>query len=182
LEALVAAGAFDFTGKARKALFEASEGALAQGAAAQKDRESGQFGLFAKAKSADDAPEERVPGKEEWTERERLALEKQALGFYITGHPLARYADDVKRYATHTCASLANAKGFEKVAVAGIVQGWRERLTKTGKKIAFATLEDLTGARDLVMYDDVVQKYEALLKGDEPVLVRGMVRMAEKFG
>jgi len=62
------------------------------------------------------------------------------------------------------------------------VQGWRERLTKTGKKIAFAVLEDLTGARDLVIYDDIIQKYEALLKGDEPVLVRGMVRLAEKFG
>jgi DNA polymerase III subunit alpha len=183
VEALVAAGAFDFTGKPRRALFECIEAALQQGASAQKDRESGQFGLFGGgAKALETAPEERVFGKEEWNERERLALEKQALGFYITGHPLARYAEDVKRFATHTCASLANARGFEKIAVAGIVQGWRERLTKTGKKIAFAVLEDLTGARDLVIYDDIVQKYESLLKGDEPVLVRGMVRLAEKFG
>jgi DNA polymerase III subunit alpha len=183
VEALVAAGAFDFTGKPRKALFECIEAALQQGASAQKDRESGQFGLFGGgAKAADKAPEERVLGKEEWGERERLALEKQAIGFYITGHPLARYAEDVKRFATHTCASLATARGFEKVAVAGIVQGWRERLTKTGKRIAFAVLEDLTGARDLVIYEDIVQKYDSLLKGDEPVLVRGMVRMAEKFG
>ncbi len=180
LEALVCAGAFDFTGKPRKALFEASESALNAGSSAQKDRESGQFGLFAKAQSG--PPEERVTGKEEWSERERLQLEKQAIGFYITGHPLARYAEDVKRYATHTCASLANARGFEKVAVAGTVAGWRERLTKTGKKIAFATLEDLTGARDLVIYDDGVQKYEELLKGDEPLLIKGMVRLAEKFG
>jgi DNA polymerase-3 subunit alpha len=183
VEALVAAGALDFTGKPRKALFECIEAALQQGASAQKDRESGQFGLFGGgAKAAEKAPEERVFGKEEWSERERLALEKQALGFYITGHPLAGYADDVKRFATHSCSTLAAARGFEKVAVAGIVQGWRERLTKTGKKIAFAVLEDLTGARDLVIYDDAIQKYEALLKGDEPVLVKGMVRLAEKFG
>src|SRR5262249_6157765 len=183
LEALVAAGAFDFTGRPRKSLFDAIEAALQQGISAQKDRESGQFGLFGGgAKAAGAPPEARVKGSEEWAEKERLALEKQAIGFYITGHPLARYEGDVKRYATHTCASLANAKGFEKVAVAGIVQGWRERLTKTGKKIAFASLEDLTGARDLVMYDDIVQKYDALLKGDEPVLIKGMVRMAEKFG
>ncbi|TMA17155.1 MAG: DNA polymerase III subunit alpha [Deltaproteobacteria bacterium] len=183
VEALVTAGAFDFTGKPRRALFECIEAALQQGASAQKDRESGQFGLFGGgAKAADGPPEERVFGKEEWSERERLALEKQALGFYITGHPLARYAEDVKRFATHTCSSLATARGFEKVAVAGIVQGWRERLTKTGKKIAFAMLEDLTGARDLVIYEDIVQKYESLLKADEPVLVRGVVRMAEKFG
>src|SRR5712671_1010211 len=183
VEALVTGGAFDFAGKPRKALFECIEAAVQQGASAQKDRESGQFGLFGGGpKAADKPPEERVFGKEEWSERERLALEKQALGFYITGHPLARYAEDVKRFATHTCASLATARGFEKVAVAGIIQGWRERLTKTGKRIAFAVLEDLSGARDLVIYEDVAQKYESLLKGDEPVLVRGMVRMAEKFG
>ncbi|HKC60468.1 MAG TPA: DNA polymerase III subunit alpha [Myxococcales bacterium] len=188
LEALVAAGAFDFTGKPRKALWDAIEPALAQGSSAQKDRESGQFGLFStparRAASAGElpAPEERVFGKEEWSERERLAKEKEALGFYITGHPLARYADDVKRYATHTCASLATAKGFEKVAVGGIVTGYRERLTKMGKKIGFAVLEDLTGTRDLVLYEDVLQRFEELLKGDDPVLVRGVVRLAEKFG
>jgi DNA polymerase-3 subunit alpha len=184
LEALVAAGAFDFTGKPRNALWDAIEPALAQGSAAQRDRESGQFGLFGGPKRGEGptAPEERVSGKEEWSERERLAKEKEALGFYITGHPLARYVEDVKRYATHTCASLATAKGFEKVAVAGIVTGYRERLTKTGKKIGFAVLEDLTGTRDLVLYEDVLQRFEELLKGDDPVLVRGLVRLAEKFG
>jgi DNA polymerase-3 subunit alpha len=188
MEALVAAGSFDFTKKPRKALWDSIEAALAQGGAAQRDRDSGQFGLFgAPKKGAGAAPaaqavDERVFGKEEWPERERLAKEKEAIGFYITGHPLARYEADVKRYATHTCASLANARGFEKVAVAGIVTGWRERITKTGKKISFASLEDLTGARDLVIYDDAVQKYEAILKGDDPVLVKGAVRLAEKFG
>ncbi|MFL5444891.1 MAG: DNA polymerase III subunit alpha, partial [Myxococcales bacterium] len=171
VEALIAAGAFDFTQKPRKALWDAIEPALAQGAAAQRDRESGQFGLFASARRGEpDAPEERIPGKEEWPERERLAKEKEALGFYITGHPLARYADDVRRYATHTCASLASAKGFEKVAVAGVVAGYRERLTKTGKRIGFAALEDLTGTRDLVLYEDILQRFEALLKGDDPLL------------
>ncbi|MFL5423245.1 MAG: DNA polymerase III subunit alpha, partial [Myxococcales bacterium] len=73
VEALIAAGAFDFTQKPRKALWDAIEPALAQGAAAQRDRESGQFGLFASARRGEpDAPEERVPGKEEWPERERL--------------------------------------------------------------------------------------------------------------
>jgi DNA polymerase-3 subunit alpha len=88
----------------------------------------------------------------------------------------------VKRFATHTCASLANAGAFEKVSVGGIVTGWRERLTKTGKKIAFASLEDLTGTRDLVLYDDVVQKFESLLKSEDPLLIKGAVRLAEKFG
>ena len=185
VEALVAAGAFDFTQKPRLALWDSIEAALSQGQAAQRDRDSGQFGLFGAPKKGvtiSSAVEERVFGKEEWPERERLAKEKEAIGFYITGHPLARYEADVKRWATHTCASLGNARGFEKVAVAGIVTGWRERITKTGKKISFASLEDLTGARDLVIYDDAVQKYEAILKGDDPVLVKGTVRLAEKFG
>jgi len=183
LEALIAAGAFDFTGRPRKALWDAVEAALAQGTAAQKDRESGQFGLFAAPKKgAAEAVEERVPGREEWAERERLAKEKEALGFYITGHPLARYEADMKRFATHTCLSLADARGFEKVGVCGIVTGFRERLTKTGKRIGFAVLEDLTGTRDLVLYEDVLAKYETLFRGDEPLLVKGAVRLAEKFG
>src|SRR5438105_159605 len=81
LEALVAAGAFDFTGKPRKALWDAIEPALAQGSSAQKDRESGQFGLFGGPKPGEPAAsEERVFGKEEWGERDRLAKEKEALG------------------------------------------------------------------------------------------------------
>src|SRR5205085_4316461 len=122
------------------------------GWAAQRDRESGQCGLFGagRGRGEPEATEERVFGKEEWSERDRLAKEKEALGFYITGHPLARYADDVRRYATHTCASLASAKGFEKVAVAGGVTGYRERLTKTGKRLGCAALADLTGPRHLL--------------------------------
>src|SRR2546425_2372302 len=153
VEALVTAGAFDFTGKPRRALFECIEAALQQGASAQKDRESGQFGLFGGgAKAADKPPEERVFGKEEWSERERLALEKQALGFYITGHPLARYAEEVKRFATHTCASLATARGFEKVAVAGIVQGWGGRLAENGQENALPMLEEPTGGPEPLVY------------------------------
>ena len=60
--------------------------------------------------------------------------------------------------------------------------GYRERFTKTGKKIGFAELEDLTGTRDLVLYEDVLQRFEDLLKSDDPLLVRGAVRLAEKFG
>src|SRR5256885_7976062 len=162
VEALVTAGAFDLTGKPRKALFECIEPALQQGASSQKDRQSGQFGLFGGgAKAADKPPEERGFGKEEWSERGRLALEKQALGFYITGHPLARYAEEVKRFATHTCASLATARGFEKVAVGGIVQGWRGRAAENRKKNALPLLGEPAGARGLVVYDDIVPKYES---------------------
>ena len=149
---------------------------------AHKDRESGQSGLFATLIEEQPAAEHPLPKVNDWTGQEKLTAEKEMLGFYITGHPLARYAEDVKRFATHTCASLATARGFERVAVAGIVQGWRERLTKTGKKIGFAVLEDLTGTRDLVLYEDILQRFEELLKSDDPLLVRGVVRIAEKFG
>jgi DNA polymerase-3 subunit alpha len=110
--------------------------------------------------------------------------EKQTLGFYITGHPLDRYSDDLKRYATHTVAGLfgGNVRAFEKIQVAGIVYGWRERPTKTGKRLGFVTLEDFTGTIECVAYDESVQKFSELLTGDDPLLVRGKIRMNDRGG
>ena len=187
LEALVNAGAFDFTGQPRAALFESIPSALESGAGAQRDRASGQgslFGLLAggAAKGKEPQAAETYLKREEWSERERLQREKGAVGFYITGHPLARYAGDMGRFATHTCASLAGARGFEKVVLAGIVTGFRTRPTKTGKLMGFCTLEDLTGTRECICYDEVANKFGELLRGDEPVLMRGQVRIVERLG
>ncbi len=187
LEALVNAGAFDFTGQPRAALFESIPSALEAGASTQRDRASGQsslFGLLAGGKKggAEPAAVEAYIKRDEWGERERLAREKAALGFYITGHPLSRYAGEIARYSTHTSATLAGARNFEKVSMAGVVQGYRTRPTKTGKMMAFFTLEDLVGARNCLCYDDAVQRFGALLQGDDPVLIAGQVRIIDRMG
>jgi len=184
LEALMAAGAFDFTGRTRKALTEAIDRAVERGQSAQRDRASGQSSLFgllggAKTATAGAPAKEEVEGTEEWSEKDRLKLEKQALGFYITGHPLAGYADDLRRYVTHPVNGLSGVRGFEKVQIAGIVAAWRERPTKTGKRMGFATVEDFTGSVECVAFDETLAKYETLLSGEEPILVKGKVRFRD---
>ncbi len=187
IEALISGGAFDFTKQPRRALAEAIDTAVDRGQAAQRDKASGQSSLFGllgggpAAKKGETAVTEDVPDVEEWPERDRLKKEKQTLGFYISGHPLDRYVDDVKRYTTHTLAGLP-AKPFEKVVVAGIVYGWRERPTKTGKRMGFATLEDFSGTVECVAYDEAVNKFSELLQGDDPVLVRGKIRLNDRMG
>jgi DNA polymerase-3 subunit alpha len=190
LEALIAAGAVDFTGRTRKALTDAIDRAVERGQSAQRDKASGQSSLFGllgggPAKAATGAPaqiKEEVEGSEEWTEKDRLKLEKQALGFYITGHPLARYSDDLKRYVSHAIGNLAGLRPFEKVQVAGVVAAWRERPTKTGKRMGVATLEDFTGSVECVGFDEAVAKFGPLLSGDDPVLVKGKVRFKDSGG
>ena len=88
---------------------------------------------------------------EEWTEKERLAFEKEAIGFYVSGHPLHQYEKELKRYARPITA-VQRARRDEKMTVAGIVAAMRERPTKTGKRMAWVTLEDLSGSVELVCF------------------------------
>ncbi len=202
LEALVKAGAFDFEQRPRRQLFLSIERATERGASAQRDRAVGQsslFGLLGAQDAATPAPAtkgEYVPS-EEWPEKERLAAEKEAIGFYVSGHPLHQYERELRRWA-RPAASVQRARRDETVTVAGIVAQLRERPTKTGKRMAWVTLEDLSGSVELVCFPgkeagrSVMGKdgkwskgparpgydaWEHLLKADEPILVTGMVQV-----
>src|SRR5262249_34153337 len=143
VEALVKAGAFDFMKRPRRQLFDTIEKAMDRGAATQRDIASGQsslFGMFEaaapKAVAAPTASSGEYAKVEEWTEKERLAFEKEAIGFYVSGHPLYQYEKELKRYA-RPCASIQRSRRDDKVTVAGIVAQLRERPTKTGKRMAW---------------------------------------------
>jgi DNA polymerase-3 subunit alpha len=197
IEALVKSGAFDFEGVPRWQLFGGIDAALAAGSSAQADRQSGQVSLFGALPEAA-APRPRYPRAgeqvgelevQEWPERVRLAFEKEALGFYITGHPLAGYEKEARRYASTTCAQVAGKRNGDKVSVVGVVAAVRERTNKEkGTRFGFITLEDLTGTCEVVCWasraaqgNRPAQKgwadWEALLQRDEPLLVHGEVRI-----
>jgi DNA polymerase III subunit alpha len=202
LEALVKAGAFDFEHRPRRQLFLSIERATERGASAQRDRAVGQsslFGLLGAQDASTPAPVtkgEYVPS-EEWPEKERLAAEKEAIGFYVSGHPLHQYERELRRWA-RPAASVQRARRDETVTVAGIVAQLRERPTKTGKRMAWVTLEDLSGSVELVCFPgkeagrSVLGKdgkwakgsarpgydaWEHLLKADDPILVTGTVQV-----
>jgi len=206
IEALVKAGAFDFEKRPRRGLFESIDRALERGSSSQRDRQVGQtslFGLLGTSGAAAALPigtsADNEPG-EEWPEKERLAFEKEAIGFYVSGHPLHQYQKELRRYARPS-SSIQSARRDERVTVAGIVSGLRERPTKSGKRMAWVTLEDLTGSVPVVCFPAKeggrtapgsdghrsradprpgYENWEALLKGDEPVLVTGTVQINQR--
>jgi len=196
VEALVKCGAFDFEGTPRWQLHAGIEQAFAAGASAQADRQSGQASLFGAMPAASAAPRYPKVGDplgegrvEEWPERVRLAFEKEALGFYITGHPLAGHEKEVRRYASSTCAAVATKREKDKVTVVGVVASLRERMNKEkGTRFGFITLEDLSGTVEVACWagrpgqgNRPAQKgwadWEVFLKSDEPLLVHGEVKV-----
>jgi DNA polymerase-3 subunit alpha len=195
-EALVKSGAFDFEGLPRWQLYFGIDAAFAAGASAQADRASGQSSLFGALPQLEVKPRYPKPGDlvgetkvEEWPERVRLGFEKDALGFYITGHPLKGYEKEAKRYASTNCAAVASKRNGDKVTVVGVVASARERMNKEkGTRFAFLVLEDLTGTVEVACWasrgaqgNRPAQKgwadWEAVCTSDEPILVHAEVRM-----
>ncbi len=180
VEVLVQAGGFDFEGRHRAQVFAAIERALAHGATTQRDRELGQGDLFA-AVGADAGPQVQYPEVAPWPERTLLQFEKDAIGYFVSGHPLDQFARDLK-WLARPISTLSSSRSDEDVKVAGVVARMREFPTKTGRKMARVTLEDLTGSVDMVCFprrDKTKGGYEAwesILKSDEPILVGGVVQ------
>jgi DNA polymerase III subunit alpha len=205
IEALVKAGAFDFEKRPRRQLFEAIDAALNRGASTQRDRETGQGSMFDMLMSGSGAggssmQKNEYPRVEEWSEKERLSNEKESIGFYVSGHPLYQYEKELKRYA-RPAAMVQRARRDEKYTIAGVVAALRERPTKTGKRMAWVTLEDLSGSVELVVFPGKeggrsvmgkdgkwtrggprpgYEQWEQLLKSDEPVLVTGTVQINDR--
>jgi DNA polymerase-3 subunit alpha len=187
IEALVKSGGFDGLaeprGLSRARLFAAVDAAHERAAALQRDRESGQTSLFgmldaaaAAAANAVHEDEEKYPEVAEWAPRQRLAFEKENLGFYVSGHPLDRFEDDLRRYAGATTDRLADLPERTEIGVGGLVANYRERPLKSGKgRMAIFDLEDKHGSVEVVCFSRPFEEHEATLKADEPILVTATV-------
>jgi DNA polymerase-3 subunit alpha len=164
VESLCKCGAFDSLHPSRAAVWGALEAALEAGAAAQRDRELGQGSLFG-GEGATSSVEPTLPEAASWTDRERLAYEREVLGFYVTGHPLGAYAATLRRFADTTAATTEGKEGRE-VRVGGLVTALRELRTRKGDMMAFGTLEDLEGSFDLTIFPEPYARLGATLKAN----------------
>ncbi|OGL01583.1 MAG: DNA polymerase III subunit alpha [Candidatus Rokubacteria bacterium RIFCSPHIGHO2_12_FULL_73_22] len=181
LESLIKAGAFDSLGLPRAHLLAAADAALESGQRQQRDRAEGQASFFELLPSeparASGPAVEVVP---EWDDDTRLAGEKEVLGFYVSGHPLARYRDVVDALGITTLGDLG-AKGHgARVLLFGHVGGLKETQTKSGNRMAFFTLEDMDGTVDVTVFPEPFRASAPVLRAREPVLVRGRVDDGEK--
>ncbi len=187
IEALIKAGAFDSTvsGVDRGQILGILDTALERGRSAQRDRESGQMNMFgmlsadatlSAAGSQADSPIVYSP-QDVWDELTTLSNEKKAIGFYMSGHPMTRFAEEAAMLTNCTTETVGALKPREPVAIAGMVMDLVEKTTKTGKRLGLFALEDLVGRAEVVVYSDALMQYGEALKSDKPVFVAGTVRV-----
>jgi DNA polymerase-3 subunit alpha len=179
LESLIKAGAFDSLGVRRTQLLAVLDRAMELGQKRQRETESGQHGLFMGGADAPPPPPFEMPDVPEWTEAERLAAEKEVLGFYVTGHPLEKYSQRLSTMTKHDTASIEDMQHDSPVTLAGILRGLRVKPSKKGDLWASAQLEDLRGTVELLVFPKAYLQLQNVLKPDTALLIRGTVRHEE---
>ena len=185
IEALIKCGAFDKSGGAtdRSILMAAIDEALEAGARAQRDRRDGQSNMFEMlAASESEGLSIKWPAVPHWRENQRLAYEKEALGFFITGHPLAEYDLEMRVMTSTSCDGAKRKADKSVVRIGGVVAQVQAKTSKTGKRFAYVTLEDLSGSAELLLWSDVYEKSLDFLKPEAVILVVGTVEAGEKGG
>ncbi len=182
IEVLIKAGAFDGLGARRAQLMTALPAALQAGTTAQEDRRLGQGSFFDSLdgdSSADAKGRAGLPDVPEWSERERLSHEKEALGFYISSHPLARYEEDLRRFSTHTVGQLSDLGPTQEVVIGGILTGVRFTTAKRSRsghtRMARFKVEDLTGAAECVIFPDDYLRNKDEVRDENICFVRATV-------
>ena len=119
--------------------------------------------------------EQPLPDVPEYPAREMLAMEKELLGLYISGHPLKEYEDILRERVSHKTAQLAELTDETPVIIGGVVAGMRKIITRKGEPMAFVVLEDLLGSVEAVVFPRIYRDNQILLKPDAPLLIRGRV-------
>ncbi len=182
LESLIKAGAFDSIASNRAALTAALDRVIESGAKAQRDRASGQADLFAAMMGAEPAATEDpgLPQVAPWTRKQALAYEKEALGFYASGHPLEDYADSIRGLTRIDSGNIAEATHGDQLAMGGIIVDLAVKTTKKGDRFALFRVEDQFGSVKVVCWPEQFNKYKNLIVADEIVLVRGRLELSDE--
>jgi len=185
LESLIKSGAMDSLGR-RAQLMAVLDKAIEHAQKEQRDKESGQHGLFGVfQQEQDQVPEVKLPDSPDWDEHTRLANEKEILGFFITGHPLEKYREKLEDLRAlsigELCAMKQSTGKDESLTTAGMIVNLRVLKSKKGDFYAQATLEDMSGSMDMLVFPEAYKKLQEKLKSlaEIPVLVRGGVRIEE---
>ncbi len=173
IESLIRAGAMDSLEGTRSQKFAAVESAVEAGQRAWRDRESGQVGLFGEA-MAEEAHAAPLPNVPDWTDKEKLGGEKEMLGFWVTGHPLDRYANKVAELATHDSANLEGLGKGAEVTLCGVLTGVTRKRNREGKPWAAMTLEDRNGSVEALVFAASFERLAPQVVEDQAVMVRGL--------
>ncbi|OLD18422.1 MAG: DNA polymerase III subunit alpha, partial [Acidobacteria bacterium 13_1_40CM_3_56_11] len=172
IESLVKAGAFDSIETDRSLLYANIDRAMDWGQRKQREREIGQGGLFGMITVVGNRNNGLDPA-DPWPEGLKLKHEKETLGFYITGHPLRKYTNEVKTYGNATTGVLSEKPSGFDVSIGGLVSAIRLMRTKKGDAMCVILLEDWEGIVEVLVFPEIYSKVQRLLEVDAPVFVRG---------
>ncbi len=182
LESLVKAGACDSlagaagagaaeTARVRACLTAAVDRAIEHGARHQRDRDKGQTQLFGGEGDGEAGAVIPLPAAEPWTEAQQLAFEKEALGLYMSGHPIERHRADLETFGARAIGEFTESA--PDVSIGGTVGGTRQLKTKKGDRMAVFVLDDPTGSVEVVVFPEAFGKTGSLIENDAVVIVRG---------
>jgi len=175
IEILAKAGAFDSLEKNRAKVFTGAEMIMRTAQAGAAERESGQIGLFGGVE-----PEVlRLPNIPDWLDAERLSFEAEAIGFHVSAHPLDVYAQSLKRLDVVASAAIQRRAeaGASRIKLAGILGAKKERITRTGSRMMWATLSDVQGSFEVTLFSEVLGRSRELLEDGAALLVTADVKM-----
>ena len=190
LEALCRAGAFDVFDPNRAAHLAELPTCVRVGEQHGKMAETGQDDLFgltaASVADVTDNTETYTTTVEPWTDQERLSGEKQTLGLYLTGHPIAQYEAELRQFTNGTIAQLLSeverSKGRMEARVAGLVVEIRTRQTKNGRTMGFATIDDKTGRLEIAAFGDKYETYRSIFSKDTLLVAEGALAIDDFSG
>ncbi len=181
MEALIKVGAFDKCEKYnRKTLLDNLENIVTYAQKVQEEREVGQVNLFGGEQHSEDMSVD-INEVADFDNKTKLGYEAELLGIYVSGHPLDPYAATIKELSSMSILEVRDIMGSDsrEVALAGIITGVRDIITRRGQKMVVCTLEDLTGKIECVIFPKSYDDLRAKLDSDEPVLIHGTVKLSE---
>ncbi|MDD5561221.1 MAG: DNA polymerase III subunit alpha [Candidatus Omnitrophica bacterium] len=182
LESLIKCGALDYFGASRAKMFASLDTILERAQRIQKEKSSGQLSFF------DQSLNNGCFGKspllvtdcKEWPEPQLLSFEKDMLGFYVSGHPLARYAKQLKRFASCSTASLHEHKDQDTIKIVGLIAKIKQTLTRAKQeKMAILKLEDLDGAIEVLVFPRAFAKVGRYIMPNTIAHIRGTLNLTE---
>ena len=187
-EYLIKAGAFDSMGETRAALLMAFEGMLSAAAEDKKRNVEGQTSFFGDLSEETETKSKTVmPERPELPAKKLLALEKESVGFYLSGHPLDEHIDAATEFSDYSVVELLEPDMCDvppcdgmNLTLCGVVSFVREKLTKNGQRMAFVTIEDITGSVECLIFPKVYELSKACLTEDAIVCVEGRLSMHEE--
>jgi DNA polymerase-3 subunit alpha len=180
IESLIKCGAFDSINPQRAQLLAGLEEAMEWAQELERQRSNSQMIMFGSLRPTGRHAEPFLPDVPAWPEGQRLAFEKETLGFYLTGHPLTPHAAALQRLATTDSHRIWEVADGQEITIGGVVSALKEINTKKGDRMAFVTLEDLQGVVEVIIFSELYKNSTLLLKGEDPIFIKGRVDAGEE--